>query len=92
MQIQQTPQIKEFLRSDLFKEIEKKIVGEAVSEASKTARRELELFKFEMLYPLIVSEREREEVEGFIGELRNKKWQEALKKSGGDEEEALMLV
>ena len=54
METQQiNPDMKNFLNSDLFREIENKVVGEAVSEANKTARRELELFKFEMVYPQI---------------------------------------
>lgn len=85
-------EVKEFFNSVFFREIENKVVEEVVSEASKTARRELELFKFEMIYPMIVSKREREEVEEFIDKSRNKKWQEALNKAGRDEEKALMLV
>lgn len=82
----------EFINSEAFKQIENKIVQDVVSEATNTARKELELFKFEILYPLIVSKKEREEIEEFIDVLRNKKWREALKKAGGDEEKALMLM
>ncbi len=93
MQTRQINQeVREFFNSDFFKEIENKVVGEAISEASKTARRELDLFKFEIIYQMIVSKKELVEVEEFINELRNKKWREALKKSKGDEEKALMLV
>lgn len=84
--------IKNFIDSDLFRDMENKVISEAISEASKSARRELELFKFEIVYPEIVSKKEREEIENEITNFREKKWQEALKKADGDKEKALMLV
>lgn len=85
-------EVKDFFNSNIFKKIENKVVGEAVSEATNTVRRELELFKFEVLYPQIVSKKERDEIETEVTKIRDKKWQEALKKAGGDEEKALMLI
>jgi len=67
-----------------FKEMEKRIFS--------GVRRELNLFKFELIYPQIVSEQERGEIEEEIINIRDKKWKKALKKTNGDEKKALMLV
>ncbi|GAJ22793.1 unnamed protein product [marine sediment metagenome] len=77
-----------FLDSDTFKEIEKQIMDKVISGA----RRELDLFKFEMIYPQIVSKQEIDEIEEEIVNIREREWKEALKKADGNEEKALMLV
>ena len=77
-----------FFESDIFKQKEKQIIDKAISGT----KRELDLFKFEIIYHQIVSKEEREEIEEEIINIRERKWQEALKKADGDEEKALMLV
>jgi len=84
--------MKDFFGSEVFKDFENKVVKEAVSAANETARKELNLFKFEMLYPNIVSEKEREEVEREVIEFRDEKWKKALEEAGGDEQKALELI
>lgn len=84
--------VNNFLNSETFRQVEAKIIKDAVSATNKSVRRELELFKFEVIYPQIVPQKEQREIEREIIKMRDKKWTEALKKANGDEEKALMLV
>ncbi len=84
--------VNNFLNSETFKQVEERIIKDAVSATNKSVRRELELFKFEIIYPQIIPQKEQIEIERDITKMRDKKWGEALKKAKGDEEKALMLV
>jgi hypothetical protein len=72
---------RDFFESQRFREVEAKIINNAVSEASKTAKRELDLFKFEIVYPKVISKKEANEIEEAVIESRDRKWEEALRKA-----------
>jgi len=81
----QNPEALEQLHN-LFSAKEHEIL-KGVEELSKNvAKTEMRLFEFEVLYSLLVSEEKREETMELVKKVREKRWQEALKKANGDED------
>ena len=75
----------------LFEEREKQILEDASQLAKEVARKELALLEFEMFNEVMISKESKEKAEKSLQKLRNEKWQEALKKTNGNEEEALFI-
>ena len=75
----------------LFEQREQQIMEEASQLAREVARKELALLEFEMFYEVMVPKASKEKAESSILKLRNKKWQEALKKANGDEKKAIFF-
>ena len=73
----------------LFEEREKRILEEASQLAREIARKELALLEFEMFCEVMVPKESKEKAENSIQKLRNEKWQEALTKANGNEEDAI---
>lgn len=65
----------------LFEEKEKTIKEEILREVEKVAEREMKLFEFELLYSLLLQNKETTE---WVTEKRKKDWETALKQAGGD--------
>ena len=76
----------------IFEQREKQILEEASQLAREMARKELALLEFEMFYEVMVPKESKEKAEKSLQKLRNQKWQEALKKTKGNEEEAIFYV
>lgn len=75
----------------LFEQREKQIIEEASQLAKEVARKELALLEFEMFYDIMISKESKEKAENCLQKLKDQKWQEALKKSKGNEEEAIFF-
>ena len=75
----------------IFEQREKQILEDASQLAREVARKELALLEFEMFYGVMVPKANKEKAENFVQKLRNEKWQEALKKAKGNEEEAIFF-
>lgn len=75
----------------LFEQREKQILEEASQLAKEVARKELALLEFELFYGVMVPQESKEKAEKSLHNLRDKKWQEALKKAKGNEEEAIFF-
>jgi len=75
----------------IFEEREKQILEEASQLAKEVARRELALLEFEMFNEVMISKESKEKAEKSLQKLRNEKWQEALKKANGNEEDAVFI-
>ncbi len=75
----------------IFEQREKRILEEASQLAREVARKELALLEFEMFYEVMVPKTSKEKAEKSFQKLRNEKWQEALKKANGNEEEAIFF-
>lgn len=73
----------------LFEQREKKILEEASQSAKEVARKELALLEFEMFYEVIVPKESKVRAEKYLQKLREQKWQDALKKAKGNEQEAI---
>ena len=74
-----------------FEQREQQIMEEASQLAREVARKELALLEFEMFYEAMVPKASKEKAEDFLQKLRDKKWQEALKKANGDEQKAIFF-
>jgi len=75
----------------LFEQREKQILEEASQLAQEVARKEMALLEFEMFYEVMVPKVSKEKAEKSIQKLRSEKWQEALKKAKGNEQEAIFF-
>ena len=75
----------------IFEQREKKILEEASQLAQEVARKEMALLEFEMFYEVMVPKASKEKAEKSIQKLRSEKWQEALKKAKGNEQEAIFF-
>ena len=75
----------------LFEQREKQILEEASQLAQEVARKEMALLEFEMFYEVMVPEVSKDKAEKSVQKLRNEKWQEALKKAKGNEQEAIFF-
>ncbi len=73
----------------LFEQREQQIMEEASQLAREVARKELALLEFEMFYEVMVPKASKEKAEKSIQKLRDQKWQDALKKAKGNEQEAI---
>lgn len=73
----------------LFEQREQQIMEKASQLAQEVARKEMALLEFEMFCEVMVSKESREKAEKSIQKLRNEKWQEALTKAKGNQEEAI---
>ncbi len=73
----------------LFEQREKQILEEASRLAKEVARKELALLEFELFYEVMVPTVSKEKAEKSVQKLRSEKWQEALKKAKGNEQEAI---
>jgi len=73
----------------IFAEREKQILEEASLLAKEVARKEIALLEFEMFNETMISKQSKEKAEKSLQRSRNKKWQDALKKANGNEEEAI---
>lgn len=74
-----------------FEQREQQILEEASQLAREVARKELALLEFEMFYEVMVSKASKKKAEKSLQKLRDQKWQEALKKAGGDEQKAIFF-
>lgn len=74
-----------------LEEREQQILEEASQLAKEVARKELALLEFEMFYGVMVPKVSKEKAEKALQRLKDKKWQEALKKANGDEEKAIFF-
>ncbi len=75
----------------LFEQREQQIMEEASQLAREVARKELVLLEFEMFYEVMVPKVSKEKAEKSLQQLRNQKWQDALKKANGDEQKAIFF-
>ncbi len=75
----------------LFEQREKQILKEASQLAQEVARKEMALLEFEMFYEVMVPKASKEKAEKLVQKLRSEKWQEALKKAKGNEQEAIFF-
>ena len=75
----------------IFEQREKQILEDVSQLAREVARKELALLEFEMFYEVMVPKESKEKAEKSIKKFRDKKWQEALKKAKGNEEEAIFF-
>jgi len=75
----------------IFEQREKKILEEASQLAQEVARKEMALLEFEMFYQVMVPKASKEKAEKSVLKLRSEKWQEALKKAKGNEQEAIFF-
>lgn len=75
----------------LFEQREKQIIEEVSQLAGEIARKELALLEFEMFFEVMIPKESKEKAEKSVQKLRNEKWQEALKKVNGNEEEAIFF-
>lgn len=64
---------------------------EASQLAREVARKELALLEFEMFYEVMVQKTSKEKAEKSLQNLRDQKWQDALKKANGDEQKAIFF-
>jgi len=76
----------------IFEQREKQILEEASQLAREVARKELALLEFEMFYKVMIPKASKEKAEKSVQKLRSEKWQEALKKAKGNEEEAIFYA
>ena len=72
-------------------EREREIVSEAVAEAAEVAKREFQLFKFELFYGAQSSKRKQASVNNFVRKERAKAWENALKEAKGNFEKAISI-
>ncbi len=75
----------------LFEQRERQIMEEASQLAREVARKELALLEFEMFYEVMVPNVSKEKAEKSVQKLKDQKWQEALKKAKGNEQEAIFF-
>ena len=75
----------------LFEQREKQILEDVSQLAKEVARKELALLEFEMFYQVMVPKLSKEKAEKSVQKLRSEKWQEALKKAKGNEQEAIFF-
>ncbi len=75
----------------LFEQREKQILEEASQLAQEVARKEMALLEFEMFYEVMVPKTSKEKAEKSVQKLRDQKWQDALKKAKGNEQEAIFF-
>lgn len=75
----------------LFEQREQQIMEEASQLAREVARKELALLEFEMFYEVMVPKTSKEKAEKSLQKLRDQKWQDALKKTNGDEQKAIFF-
>ena len=76
----------------IFEQREKQILEEASQLAREVAWKELALLEFEMFYKVMIPKASKEKAEKSVQKLRSEKWQEALKKAKGNEEEAIFYA
>lgn len=75
----------------ILEERESKIRHDAMARAEEFAKREFELFKFELFYSSQSSEKKQKEIVDFVKRERSEAWEKAMKKSNGDFEKALSI-
>ncbi len=75
----------------LFEQREQQIMEEVSQLAREVARKEIALLEFEMFYGVMVPKASKEKAEKSLQKIKDEKWQEALKKAKGNEEDALFI-
>ena len=77
--------------SEFIQNSGKQIIEEVQRVAKRAAEIEVALLDFELLYSVAIPEKEKKKNEEWFRKHREKMWTEALKKTNGDEEKALLI-